>query len=322
MTNKNEEIKQEGGGELRAILIDPINQKKLPENYTFKYFDNILDLYLNDESKLTNIQSAFYNDVKFPNYDNIDDFGTLLDKAKRSIFVKKLDEEIPFGTKILEAGCGTGQLSISLSRYMREIYAIDISEGSLIEAKKFIKKNQIKSVNLIKMNIFNLFFKNEFFDVIISNGVLHHTHDPELAFKKLCEKLKKNGYIIIGLYHKYGRLVQKFRQFLIRIFGDNFKFLDPRFKENISKEKKHAWFLDQYKNPSEKLYTLSEILNWFEKNKIEYISSIPFDFSVSDHLFKKKIINKSELFFSEILLAFNLRQIYGGGFFVTIGRKI
>ena len=190
MTNKNEEIKQERGGELRAILIDPINQKKLPENYTFKYFDNILDLYLNDESKLTNIQSAFYNDVKFPNYDNIDDFGTLLDKAKRSIFVKKLDEEIPFGTKILEAGCGTGQLSISLSRYMREIYAIDISEGSLIEAKKFIKKNQIKSVNLIKMNIFNLFFKNEFFDVIISNGVLHHTHDPELAFKKLCEKLK------------------------------------------------------------------------------------------------------------------------------------
>jgi ubiquinone/menaquinone biosynthesis C-methylase UbiE len=222
----------------------------------------------------------------------------------------------------LEAGCGTGQLSISLSRYMREIYAIDISEGSLALAKKFIDHNQIKSVNLIKMNIFNLFFENEFFDVIISNGVLHHTHDPELAFKKLCEKLKKNGYIIIGLYHKYGRLVQKFRQFLIRIFGDNFKFLDPRFKENISKEKKYAWFLDQYKNPSEKLYTLSEILNWFEKNKIEYISSIPFDFSVNDHLFKKKIINKSELFFSEILLAFNLRQIYEGGFFVTIGRKI
>ena len=321
MTNRNEETKQQEE-KLKAVLIDPITQKKLPENYTFKYFNDILDLYLNDESKLTNIQSTFYNDVKFPNYDNIDDFGTLLDKAKKSIFAKKLDEEIPFKTKILEAGCGTGQLSISISRYMREIYAIDISEGSLIEAKKFVKQNQIKSVNLIKMNIFNLFFENEFFDVIISNGVLHHTHDPELAFKKLCEKLKKNGYIIIGLYHKYGRLVQKFRQFLIRIFGDNLKFLDPRFKENISKEKKHAWFLDQYKNPSEKVFTLSEILNWFTKNKIEYISSIPFDFSVNDRLFKKKIINKSELFFSEILLAFNLRQIYEGGFFVTIGRKL
>ena len=325
MTNRNKETHLRGGDEekLRKILIDPITQKKLAENYSFKYFDHILDLYLNDESELTNIQSNFYNDVKFPNYDSIDDFGTLLDKARKSVFAKKLDEEIPFGAKLLEAGCGTGQLSISLSRYMREIYAIDISEGSLALAKKFIDHNQIKNVNLIKMNIFNLFFENEFFDTIISNGVLHHTHNPELAFEKLCVKLKKNGYIIIGLYHKYGRLIQNFRQFLIRIFGDNFKFLDRRFRENISKEKKYAWFLDQYKNPFEKSFTLSEVLNWFKKNKIEYVSSVPFDFSADDKLFeRKKIKNNTELFFSEILLAFNLKQIYEGGFFVTIGRKL
>jgi ubiquinone/menaquinone biosynthesis C-methylase UbiE len=286
MTNK--EIHLQGEGELRKILIDPFTQKKLPENYSFKYSDHILDLYLNDESELTNIQSNFYNEVKFPNYDDTDDFGTLFDKARKSIFAKKLDEEIPFGAKLLDAGCGTGQLGIFLSRYLREIYAIDISEGSLALAKKFIDRNKIKSVNLIKMNIFNLFFKDDFFDIIISNGVLHHTHNAELAFEKLCVKLKKNGYIIVGLYHKYGRLTQKFRQFLIRIFGDNFKFLDRRFRENISKEKKYAWFLDQYKNPFEKSFTLSEVLNWFKKNKIEYVSSVPFDFSVHDKIFEKK----------------------------------
>ena len=179
MTNRNKETHLREGSEekLREILIDPITQKKLAENYSFKYFDHILDLYLNDESELTNIQSNFYNDVKFPNYDNIDDFGTLLDKARKSIFAKKLDEEIPFGAKLLEAGCGTGQLSISLSRYMREIYAIDISEGSLALAKKFIDHNQIKSVNLIKMNIFNLFFENEFFDIIISNWLFDDKRD-------------------------------------------------------------------------------------------------------------------------------------------------
>ena len=167
MTNRNKEIHLRGGEEkLRKILIDPITQKKLAENYSFKYFDHILDLYLNDESELTNIQSNFYNDVKFPNYDNIDDFGTLLDKARKSIFAKKLDEEIPFGAKLLEAGCGTGQLSISLSRYMREIYAIDISEGSLALAKKFIDHNQIKSVNLIKMNILIYSSKTNFLTLL------------------------------------------------------------------------------------------------------------------------------------------------------------
>ena len=50
MTNRNKEIHLRGGGEekLRKILIDPITQKKLAENYSLKYFDHILDLYLND----------------------------------------------------------------------------------------------------------------------------------------------------------------------------------------------------------------------------------------------------------------------------------
>ena len=41
------------------------------------------------------------------------------------------------GADVLEAGCGTGQMSIYLSRYGRRIFGIDLSEGSLIEAKKF-----------------------------------------------------------------------------------------------------------------------------------------------------------------------------------------
>jgi len=67
---------------------------------------------------------------------------------------KKLDDEIPMGSNILEAGCGTGQMSIVLSRYARQIYGIDLSKGSLIEAKQFINSNDIKSVHLFRMNIF------------------------------------------------------------------------------------------------------------------------------------------------------------------------
>ena len=171
------------------------------------------------------------------------------------------------------------------------------------------------------MNIFKLLFKKDCFDVIISNGVLHHTHNPELAFKKLVEVLKINGIIVIGLYHKYGRAMQKIRQSLIRLFGDNFKFIDKRFKEKISEEKKYAWFLDQYKNPSETTHTLSEVLNCFKKNNIKYLSSIPFDFSHEEKLFIKKNENTSNLFLKEISQAFSPRQIYEGGFFVVIGKK-
>ena len=90
------------------------------------------------------IYKVIYNDVKFPNYDDTDDFGTLIDKVERSIFAKMLDNEIPMGATVLEAGCGTGQLSIFLSRYNRQVYGIDISKGSLVEAKKFVTKILLK----------------------------------------------------------------------------------------------------------------------------------------------------------------------------------
>ena len=170
----------------------------MPKLYPFSSFEEIPNLFLEDGHHLTKIQSEFYNNIKFPITNIIVDFGTLIDKAKKSIFAEKLDNEIPIGANVLEAGCGTGQLSIYLSRYKRKIFAIDLSEGSLILAKKFIIQNHIKNVFLSKMNIFKMFFEKNFFDIVISNGVIHHTHDPELAFKKLVEVLKVNGIIVIG----------------------------------------------------------------------------------------------------------------------------
>ena len=307
-------------------IINPDSKKEINfnENFEYKFFKDIPDLFLEDGNSLTKIQSDFYNDVKFPNYDNVEDFGSLLDKSRRSIFVKKLDDEIPMGSNILEAGCGTGQLSIALSRYARQIYGIDLSKGSLIEAKQFINSNDIKSVHLFRMNIFKLFFEENTFDVIISNGVLHHTYNPKLAFSKLVRVLKPGGIIVIGLYHRYGRIIQKIRQSLIKNFGDSFKFLDKRFREKISDKKKYAWFLDQYKNPSETTHTYLEVLNWFKVENIEFLSSIPFDFNPENKLFQKREAkNRFEIFLNEISLAFNLNQIYQeGSFFVMIGKKL
>ena len=306
-------------------IINPDSKKEINfnENFEYKFFKDIPDLFLEDGNSLTKIQSDFYNDVKFPNYEDVEDFGSLLDKSRRSIFVKKLDDEIPMGSNILEAGCGTGQLGIALSRYARQIYGIDLSKGSLIEAKQFINSNDIKSVHLFRMNIFKLFFEENTFDVIISNGVLHHTYNPKLAFSKLVRVLKPGGIIVIGLYHRYGRIIQKIRQSLIKNFGDSFKFLDKRFREKISDKKKYAWFLDQYKNPSETTHTYLEVLNWFKVENIEFLSSIPFDFNPENKLFQKREAkNRFEIFLNEISLAFNLRQISEGGFFVMIGKKL
>ena len=293
----------------------------------FNIINGIPDFFTDDGEKLSVTQSKFYNEIKFPNYDKIDDFGSLLEKSEKSTFFKKLDDEIKMFSKVLEVGCGTGQLSLFLSRYKREIYSVDLSIGSLELGEKFRKKNNIENLFFLRMSLFNLFFKKDFFDVIISNGVLHHTANPEMAFTELVKYLKKDGYIVIGLYHKFGRIYTKIRQFLINTFGESFKFMDKKnLSKNFSKEKSFAWFMDQYKNPKESTHTFTEVINWFKRTNIEFVSSIPFSFPgnslVGQKLFEKNKNNsKLEIFFSEITQSFSSQQIEEGGFFIMIGRK-
>ena len=147
-------------------LFDPKSLAKINLN-DYENFNGIPNLFIDDGNKINKVQSDFYNEIKFPNYNNFDDLGSLIEKTTKNFFLKKLDNEIGYSKKILEAGCGTGKLSIFLSRYKRSIYGIDLSIGSLLEAKKFIDKNNINNVNFYRMNIFKMFFPKNYFDIVI-----------------------------------------------------------------------------------------------------------------------------------------------------------
>jgi len=310
-------------------IIDPITLKKI-EIKDIKKIYEIYDLYQSDDSNITEIQSSFYSKIKFPSYENGEVFADILDKVRKSLWLKKLDEEIPFGAKILEAGCGTGQLSIALSRFNRSIHAIDISIGSLIEASSFVARNQIKNIHLYRMNILKMAFENEVFDIVISNGVIHHMKNAHVAYLELIKKVKKGGYIILGLYHKYSRLFHYFRRFLVNKFGLSKNVLDPRFKQINSLEKTYSWFLDQYKNPYETSHTISEVIVWFKKTNIELINCLPFDFNMDQKILQKNSNeqiylyrkNKFFLFLKELGIVFDYQQIIDGGFFIVIGKKM
>ena len=69
----------------------------------------------------------------------------------------------------------------------------------MILAEKFRRENNIDRSFFLRMDTFNILFKENIFDIIISNGVLHHTKDAKLAFKNILKYLKPNGYVIIGL---------------------------------------------------------------------------------------------------------------------------
>ena len=92
--------------------------------------------------------------------------------------------------KIIDLGCGTGTFTKKLSLLSNKVYGCDISSKSIKRAISFYPE-----INFSTQNIENLSFENDFFDVVIFSGVLHHfddLHKPLMEAKRI---LKPDGLI-------------------------------------------------------------------------------------------------------------------------------
>lgn len=276
---------------------------------------------------VTEIVKAFYEATPFPNYDEMDSAESLRAKAERGVFARLLNEQIPHGAKILECGCGTGQLSNFLGlTWGRTVFATDICLNSLRLAHEFRERNDIDNACFLQMNLFRPVFRPESFDVVISTGVLHHTSDPFLGFRTILSCVKRGGFIIIGLYNAYGRLTTDLRRLIFRLNGDRFRFLDPRLRsERLDEGRERAWFMDQYKHPHESKHTIGEVLRWFERCGVEFVNGIPKvtasgTFSPEERLFES---NSRGSALDHVLVQLSMLLTGGreGGFFIMIGRK-
>jgi SAM-dependent methyltransferase len=270
---------------------------------------------------------AFYEANPFPNYDEFDSAGTLLDKARRGLFAKLLDAQIPFGARVIECGCGTGQLTNFLSIANRTVIGTDLCLNSLRMALAFKQQNDLDRAHFYQMNLFRPCFRPERFDLVISNGVLHHTSDPFLGFESIGRLVKPGGYILIGLYHRYGRLATDVRRTVFNASHDRFLFLDRHASDvRVSQEKRRAWFLDQYKNPHESKHTVGEVAGWLERGGFAFVTSVPRTRPFAPLRDGESLFKPDRQGSALERLLVNLGMVVSGhregGFFVVIARKI
>ena len=277
---------------------------------------------------VTAIQREFYEDSPFPNYDDADSVATLADKARSGIFAQLLDDQVPLSASILEVGCGTGQLSnfMASSARSRTVFGADLSFASLKLGETFRHTHQINNLGFCQMNLFRPAFKPASFDLVISNGVLHHTSDPYAAFKSIAELVRPRGFVAIGLYNSFARIPTDLRRLLFNLMGDRLAFLDRRLRRTVglNEPRWRAWFRDQYKNPHESKHTIDEVLGWFDSVGFEFVSSIPRT--------DRKVVTPADKLFQPHSrataldrVAVQLRMLLAGGqdggLFVMIGRK-
>ncbi len=291
--------------------------------------DGIWQLFASHEKSdgdVTDSVKAFYEETPFPNYDDHDNVRSLIDKSRRGKYGRLLGDQLPYNARILEVGCGTGQLSNFLAVGCRTVIGADLCMNSLRLAEKFRREQGLDRVRFIQQNLFRPALQHEQFDVVLCNGVLHHTSDPRGGFDSIARLVKPGGHIVIGLYNTWGRLLLDFRRVLFRMTGGRAKWIDSYLRgTKMSKEKQKAWFEDQYRHPHESKHTMGEVLEWFDDNGFDFVNGVPKyrpweAFADDEDLFAQ---NDPGTAFDRAIS--QLKMIISGsregGFYIVIGKK-
>ncbi len=106
------------------------------------------------------------------------------------------------GKTIVDIGCGSGIHSLSMYRLgAANVHCVDIDPSSVNTTKSVLESFDIHTKTEVE-NILSPEHLDEYYDIVYSWGVLHHTGDMDLAIRNAAKHVAEGGYFIIALYRK------------------------------------------------------------------------------------------------------------------------
>lgn len=113
--------------------------------------------------------------------------------SRRRFALEMLESGLSHPLKILDAGCGTGEIVGQLIRHGHEVWGLDISEAMIRYAKENCAVGRFQHGD-----IEHLPFRDNTFDVVVCLGVLEYLNTSENALREIIRVLKPGGRAVIS----------------------------------------------------------------------------------------------------------------------------
>lgn len=285
--------------------------------------DGIPDLRLPGDARTETVR-RFYERAPFPGYPPRDSVQAFRARAERSVFARLIDRAIAPDARVVDVGCGTGQMCLYLARAGRTVIGADLTRASLQLGAAAARRFALDRVQFVETDLRRPALKAGSFDVIYSAGVLHHTPNPRASFAHLAQLARPGGTIVLGVYNAFARLPSRLRRVAARLSGFRLVPFDPVLRDRtFEPERREAWLRDQYQHPEEHRHTLAEVQGWFAENHVEYLRAYPSAVlgDEPEDLFARAIDNwRPEGWLAQLGWIRTLG--HEGGLFFTIGRRV
>jgi SAM-dependent methyltransferase len=104
--------------------------------------------------------------------------------------------------RVLDLGCGVGFWTTEFAmRGLGNLYAVDLTKNALQFTGKRLAAYGLKAV-LAQENAEKLTYKNETFDHVNCQGVIHHTPETSKAISEIARVLKPGGTATVSVYYR------------------------------------------------------------------------------------------------------------------------
>lgn len=108
------------------------------------------------------------------------------------------------GKKILDAGCGSGELMQILTLRGYDLTGMDMSHEMLdLTRKKISAVTDSEETRLVSGDIESIPFDNGSFDIVTTAGVIEYLENDDKVLEEFNRVLKQDGMLVISITNKY-----------------------------------------------------------------------------------------------------------------------
>lgn len=137
-------------------------------------------------------------------------------QLNRQVWLRPLQETRNEFKTVLNVGVGLGQETLAVQKAVgnAEIVGVDLNFALLRQGRRHRTTSKF---HLVIASLFHLPFRRASFDVVYSQGVLHHTYSTHAAFDSIANFVRPEGHLFIWVYALDSHLLPKgFKRLALR----------------------------------------------------------------------------------------------------------